>query len=115
MNRYLREKTENMLAASDMARFFTPATVDILRAKETLELTCERQKISENMYMQKWGKRISKSFERPEGTQKDVAELDVLRKCACSFPQYEPLSLREDMLAESDVARLFNPPTVDIL
>ena len=30
------------------------------------------------------GKRISNDFERPEGAHKDVAELDVLRKCACS-------------------------------
>jgi hypothetical protein len=32
---------------------------------------------------------MSKYFERPQGTQEDVAELDVLRNCACSFLQHE--------------------------
>ena len=30
---------------------------------------------------------MSKYFERPEGTQEDVAELDVLRNCVCNFLQ----------------------------
>lgn len=33
-----------------------------------------------------FGKRISKSFERPEGTQKDVAALDKRGKSVSSFP-----------------------------
>ena len=44
-------------------------------------------------------------FERPEGTLKDLAELDVLRNCACSFLQHEPLSMGKSMLAASDVVR----------
>ena len=48
--------------------------------------------------MQKRGKHISKYFERPEGTQEDVAEMDGLRNCACSFLQHEPLSMVENML-----------------
>ena len=54
------------------------------------------------------GKRLSKSFERSEGTQWDVAELEVLRNCACSFLQYEPLSTGESMLATGDVARFYS-------
>ena len=54
------------------------------------------------------GKRLSKSFERTEGTQKDAAELDVLRNCACSFLQYEPLSTRENMRATGNVARFYS-------
>ena len=33
--------------------------------------------------------RLSKYSERPEGTQEDAAELDVLLNCACSFLQHE--------------------------
>ena len=58
--------------------------------------------------MQKRGKHISKYFERPEGTQEDVAEMDGLRNCACSFLQHEPLSMGENVLAASDVTRLFS-------
>ena len=47
-------------------------------------------------------------FKRPEGTEKDVAELDVLRNCACSLLQHEQLSTGENMLAASDVARSKN-------
>jgi hypothetical protein len=45
--------------------------------------------------MQKRGKHISKYFERPEGTQEDVAEMDGLRNCACSFLQHKTFFLRE--------------------
>ena len=48
------------------------------------------------------------NFERPQGTQKDVAELDVLRNCACSFLQHEPLSMGENVLAASDVTRFYS-------
>ena len=51
--------------------------------------------------MQKRGKRISKYFERPEGTQEDVAEMDGLRNCACSFLQHKTFSEGENMLAAS--------------
>jgi hypothetical protein len=53
-------------------------------------------------------KRLSKSFERSEGIEGDVAELEVLRNCACSFLQYEPLSTGESMLATGDVARFYS-------
>ena len=51
--------------------------------------------------MQKRGKHISKYFERPEGTQGDVAEMDGLRNCACSFLQHKTFSMGESMLAAS--------------
>jgi len=53
------------------------------------------------------GKRLSKYFERPEGTQKDLAELDVMRNCACSFLQHESL-MAENMLAASHVQRFYS-------
>jgi len=52
-------------------------------------------------------KHISKCVERPEDTEKDVAGLDVLQNCACSFLQHEPRSIGENMLAASDVARIY--------
>ena len=52
--------------------------------------------------MQKRGKHISKYFERPEGTQEDVAEMDGLRKTqpAASF-SIKHFSEGENMLAAS--------------
>ena len=56
---------------------------------------------------------MSKYIERPEGTQEDVAEQDVLRNCACSMNlQHEQLSTGENMFAASDVARSKNYVTV---
>ena len=57
---------------------------------------------------------MSKYFERPEGTQEDVAEMDGLRNCACSFLSHKIFSLGENMLAGSDIARSTGLATVDI-
>jgi len=60
------------------------------------------------------GKRISKCFKRPESTQKDVpppprtGRAEILRNCVCSFLQHEPLSVEENKLAASDVARFYS-------
>ena len=43
-----------------------------------------------------------------------TAEQGVLRKCACSCLQHEPLPMGENMLAESDVARFNSGPRTDL-
>ena len=43
-----------------------------------------------------------------------TAEQGVLRQCACSCLQHEPLPMGENMLAESDVARFNSGPRTDL-
>lgn len=50
--------------------------------------------------MQKRGKHVSKYFERPEGTHKDVA----VPAASSSINHFHPFSMGENMLAISDVA-----------
>ena len=93
---------ENMLAASDVARFYSGHPRYLLRP-ETLSLHAKGTK---NMKMgSAYYSNISKCFKRPESTQKNVAELDVLRNCVCRLLQHEPPSFHENVLAVSDVAR----------
>ena len=56
--------------------------------------------------MQKRGKHISEDFERPEGTQEDVAEMDGLRNCGCETVPAASFSIKhfsegENMLVAS--------------
>ena len=82
---FLQHKTfsmgENMLAAGDVARFYSGHRRYLF---EHQKLWSRMRKVDK---MQKRGKHISKYFERPEGTQEDVAETDGLRKTqpAASF------------------------------